>query len=251
MKKALLLFCYCCLALSLYGQASGGQIHRKVATKEDSKKEVAASHKRSPQIKLASNGDLQPFNVAIAAVSSKDEAVKYYNKLKEDGYSAYIYLDSYKLYRVAVQGFYLMDKAALFRDNLRRRNTLYSNAYVFSVNNNEAFEVYDIKNGVIETDTHKWELLAIQCSRNKTILMKRVTPKIDNSWFNIARGEFIEDVESGKKFYIQKSYLGFLRVDLVGKQPKYFNEEYPPLPSELRRVNVTFGYNSLRNIYFR
>lgn len=93
------------------------------------------------------------------------------------------------------------------------------------------------------TDSHYWQLLSIERRSDCTVLTKRVTPRVDGTYFYSVPEEYIEDSATGRKYYIQNSTLGFASApsSSLDTDPLIFTEVYPPLPSSVRRVSVSNG----------
>jgi hypothetical protein len=70
-----------------------------------------------------------------------------------------------------------------------------------------------------------------------------VTPKVDKSWINSSQEEFIEDSDTGRKYYLIKSDIGFEndRKILTSKTEVNFYEVFPALPSSVKRINISSG----------
>ena len=51
--------------------------------------------------------------------------------------------------------------------------------------------------------------------------------------------EFIEDLDTGKKYYLKTSHIGF--NVLHDTNSIYFAETYPALPSYVKRINISSG----------
>lgn len=93
------------------------------------------------------------------------------------------------------------------------------------------------------TDSHYWQLLSIERRSDCTVLTKRVTPRVDGTYLYSVPEEYIEDSATGRKYYIQNSTLGFISApsSSLDTDPLIFTEVYPPLPSSVRRINVSSG----------
>ena len=109
--------------------------------------------------------------------------------------------------------------------------------------NKKKTEVINLNHASIETSTHKWDLILIILSPDKTVLRKYVTPKGNNTSICSTRNEYIEDVSTGKKYYIINSGIGFERKNMEGTGTQYFDEEYPPLPRDTKYVSISSGYS--------
>lgn len=91
----------------------------------------------------------------------------------------------------------------------------------------------------------KWELISIRLEDNKTIIKKKVTiidPQSNGSCYIYStKDEYIEDVVSGEKFYIKSSEIGISPDNSSVIKTRYFNEEYPALPSNVKSINISSG----------
>jgi len=107
----------------------------------------------------------------------------------------------------------------------------------------ENADIIPVSNTLIETSDHKWEVVSVQCQQHQTIIRKKVTPKVDKSWINSSQEEFIEDSDTGRKYYLIKSDIGFEnnRKILTNKAEVNFYEVFPALPSSVKRINISSG----------
>ena len=70
--------------------------------------------------------------------------------------------------------------------------------------------IQNISNGeVITTAEHKWKAVSIQILPTQTIIKKMVTPLSKGTWVNSSQDEFIQDADTGRKYYLQNSSIGF------------------------------------------
>ena len=102
----------------------------------------------------------------------------------------------------------------------------------------------------------KFQLLSIQLQKNGTILKKSATNTKTNTgwWISSNKSEFIEDVETGVKYYVIKSEIGFKEMDFIvnNSYSKVFKEEYPALPSNVKIVNIYSGSQYyIKNLHVR
>lgn len=95
----------------------------------------------------------------------------------------------------------------------------------------------------INTSSHIWECTAIQVKNGQTVLRKRVTPKKKGTYVNSDNEEFIEDADTGRKYYLKTSSISFKSSPLIlyDTDPIDFAETYPALPSNVKRVNISSG----------
>lgn len=95
----------------------------------------------------------------------------------------------------------------------------------------------------IDAPEHRWQAISVEFSENSTIVNKRVTPKCTRTWITSDTHEYIEDAETGTKYYIISSSIGFNREKILNDASPYtFKEVYPALPSNVRYINISSGY---------
>jgi hypothetical protein len=107
----------------------------------------------------------------------------------------------------------------------------------------ENADIIPVTNSLIETSDHKWEVVSVQCLQNQTIVKKKVMPKESPTWISSSQEEFIEDSDTGRKYYLIKSDIGFEnnRKVLNSKSDVSFYEVFPALPTSVRRINISSG----------
>ena len=107
----------------------------------------------------------------------------------------------------------------------------------------ENADIIPVSNSLIETADHKWEVVSVQCQQHQTIVQKKVLPKVSPSWINSSQEEYIEDSDTGRKYYLIKSDIGFEnnRKVLNSKSDVSFYEVFPALPTSVRRINISSG----------
>lgn len=95
----------------------------------------------------------------------------------------------------------------------------------------------------IETTSHKWKVISVRCESDKTILQKKYIPKDELTYVYSSQEEYIEDADTGRKYYLRHSDIGFESDSYIarGKTEHYFNEEYPVLPASVKRINISSG----------
>lgn len=95
----------------------------------------------------------------------------------------------------------------------------------------------------LETGYHNWKLVSVRCEANRTIIQKKYLPKEEMTAVYSSQEEYIEDADTGRKYYLKHSDIGFESDQYVakGKVERYFNEEYPALPSNVKRINISSG----------
>ena len=87
-------------------------------------------------------------------------------------------------------------------------------------------------------------MIAVEVADNCTYLYKRATPKSTGTYVSSSESEYIEDAETGRKYYITASSVGNKVGEgkaLYNTKPFDFTETYPALPSSVRYINVSSG----------
>ena len=107
----------------------------------------------------------------------------------------------------------------------------------------ENANIIPVSNSLIETADHKWEVMSVQCQQHQTIVKKKVMPKVSPTWINSSQEEYIEDSDTGRKYYLIKSDIGFEnnRKILNSKSDVSFYEVFPALPVSVKRINISSG----------
>ncbi len=102
---------------------------------------------------------------------------------------------------------------------------------------------YAIKGERIETAYHKWDCTAIEVQDGQTIVTKTVQPKSDGTYMYSSQDEYIEDADTGRKYYLLNSSIGFEGSPEISHDTKTitFYEVYPALPSTVKRINISSG----------
>lgn len=95
----------------------------------------------------------------------------------------------------------------------------------------------------LNTSSHVWECTAIQIQEGQTVLRKRVTPKEKGTYVFSDNEEFIEDADTGRKYYLKTSSISFKSSPVISydTDPIDFAETYPALPSNVKRINISSG----------
>lgn len=95
----------------------------------------------------------------------------------------------------------------------------------------------------LSTSSHNWECTAIQIQNGQTVLRKRVTPKEKGTYVYSDNEEFIEDADTGRKYYLKTSSISFKSSPVISydTNPIDFAETYPALPSNVKRINISSG----------
>ena len=102
---------------------------------------------------------------------------------------------------------------------------------------------YAINGERIETTYHKWDCIGIEVRDGQTIVTKTVQPKSDGTFMYSSQDEYIEDADTGRKYYLQNSSIGFEGSPKISHdtKPITFYEVYPALPSTVKRINISSG----------
>ena len=104
----------------------------------------------------------------------------------------------------------------------------------------------------LRTSSHSWTVVSIDFTTNETILTKTVKPHNNSTYIYSTKDEFIEDADTGQKYYIRDSSIGFTRTILKSIETKIFTESYPLLPSNVKRINISSGsYYYIKNLQIR
>lgn len=100
-----------------------------------------------------------------------------------------------------------------------------------------------INGPILESSHHKWWATSIDLNSYNTVLHLIVVPKTTNTYVCSTKDEYIEDCDTGKKYYIQSSSIGIdpKRTTLYSKESKSFTNTYPALPSNVKRINIWSG----------
>lgn len=102
---------------------------------------------------------------------------------------------------------------------------------------------YAISGDKIETAYHTWDCTAIELQDGQTIVTKTVRPKSDGTFMYSSQDEYIEDADTGRKYYLMNSSIGFEGSPEISHDTKEitFYEVYPALPSNVKRINISSG----------
>ncbi len=103
--------------------------------------------------------------------------------------------------------------------------------------------LFAVNSKEIETDYHKWKCVSIEIQDGQTILTKTVTPKSKNTHMFSSQKEYIEDADTGRKYYLQNSSIGFEGSPEISHDTNTitFYEVYPALPSTVTSINISSG----------
>ena len=86
---------------------------------------------------------------------------------------------------------------------------------------------------ILETTYHKWWCTSIDLNAYNTVVHKIVVPKTSSSRVQSTKDEYIEDCDTGKRYYIQSSSIGFgsSENELVFKRIKAIYRYFSRPPS--------------------
>ncbi|MCM1139542.1 MAG: hypothetical protein NC453_13305 [Muribaculum sp.] len=111
-----------------------------------------------------------------------------------------------------------------------------------------------INGPIMESSHHKWWATGIELNTYNTVVSMVVVPKTTSTYVCSTKDEYIEDCDTGKKYYIQSSSIGIdpKSTSLYSKQSKSFTNTFPALPSSVKRINIWSrdGYYA-RNLQIR
>lgn len=105
-----------------------------------------------------------------------------------------------------------------------------------------------------ESQYHTWRYLDIEAQPTQTVLHASVTPKEALTHMYSEKSEYIQDTRSGKKYYLQKSTLGWPNEPTFSYDttPIEYYDVYPALPPEVKYINIFDGnHYPARNIKIR
>jgi hypothetical protein len=126
-------------------------------------------------------------------------------------------------------------------------------SFNFSEGDSGGWQIYgiELKHGVwlsvsgetIETAYHKWSCKSVEVQNDQTIITKQVTPTSNDTYVNSSQEEYIEDADTGRKYYLQNTSIGFESAPTIVHDISTitFYEVYPALPSNVKRINISSG----------
>lgn len=106
----------------------------------------------------------------------------------------------------------------------------------------------------LRSAVHSWKVESIDISPSSTIITKIVEPLQTETYICSTKEEYIEDAETGHKYYIVSSSIGFEQNSIIlrDKKTKTFTEVYPALPTTVRRINISSGtYYYIKDLQIR
>lgn len=97
-----------------------------------------------------------------------------------------------------------------------------------------------INGAILESSSHRWWATAIDLNSDNTIVHKVVAPKTSASYISSTKDEYIEDCDTGRKYYILSSSINMEpnKTYLYSIENKIFSEKYPLLPNSVKRINI-------------
>lgn len=101
-----------------------------------------------------------------------------------------------------------------------------------------------IRGNEVHTSAHKWVAMSVQGNSSYTIVVMQCYPKSAPTWVCSSGTEFIEDCQTGQRYYITGSDIGMgqsNRTILNNSNPYSFYEYYPALPANVRVINISSG----------
>lgn len=100
-----------------------------------------------------------------------------------------------------------------------------------------------IETPILETSHHKWWATSIVFNQNNVVVNKIVLPKVSSTYVQATHDEYIEDCDTGKRYYITHSSIGLApeRTVLMSKEAKSFYDTYQLLPSSVKRISIWSG----------
>lgn len=107
---------------------------------------------------------------------------------------------------------------------------------------------------ICRTEYHSWWLTSVELNSYNTIVNVTVVPKTNSSWICSTKDEYIEDCDTGKRYYITSSSIGISpnKTTLYSKDPKTFSNTFPALPNTVKRISVWSGDDYyIRNLKIR
>ena len=93
----------------------------------------------------------------------------------------------------------------------------------------------------IVTSDHRWRVVSVQVTPQQTVVKKAVTPTTAGTYMYSSQSEYIQDAETGQKYYLQNSSLGFEGNPSISfdTNERIFCEVYPALPASVKRIHIS------------
>lgn len=111
-----------------------------------------------------------------------------------------------------------------------------------------------INGPILETSYHKWWATSIDLNSYNTVVHIIVLPKTTNTYVSSTKDEYIEDCDTGNRYYLLSSSIGIdpKKTPLYSKESKSFTNTYPTLPSSVKIINIWSGSDYYaRNLQIR
>lgn len=121
-----------------------------------------------------------------------------------------------------------------------------------SSRNSTHIEVHN--SNTLRTSDHSWDVISVDLTPGGTILNKSVKPRSNSTSIWSSKDEYIEDADTGKKYYILDSSIGFTKYKTIlnSTETRTFTETYPVLPLHVKRINISSGsYYYVKNLLIR
>ena len=96
--------------------------------------------------------------------------------------------------------------------------------------------------------------LSIELTPTKTVLYERVTPRTRETCVYCDGSEYIEDVDTGKKYYLKYSDIGTPNNPkiLYSDDPFEYTCTFPVIPDNVRSINIWTGTQyAIKNFVIR
>lgn len=127
------------------------------------------------------------------------------------------------------------------------------NSVIGSVSGRSGNKVY-LSAPILESSYHKWWANSIELNTHSTVVSKTVVPKVAETYVCSTRDEYIEDCDTGKRYYIISSTIGIQPQNTVlhTKGPKSFSDTYQALPASVKRISIWSGSDYyIKNLQIR
>ncbi len=100
-----------------------------------------------------------------------------------------------------------------------------------------------ISGPILKTSHHSWWVNSIELNTYSTIVHKTVVPKTASTYVCATNDEYIEDCDTGKRYYIRSSTIGISphTTTLYSKDAKSFSDTFPALPASVKRISIWSG----------
>ena len=117
-----------------------------------------------------------------------------------------------------------------------------SNVAEITETKNDVNLIRYFSNVIIDTKMFTWKLISIEVNDSNTILTQTCIPKINDAYIYCDKSEYIEDAETGDKYYLVSSSIAMSpEMTFIGDSERTFSESYPKLPSTVKVINIWAG----------